>query len=93
MPCKSSLRPIAAGAAFCVAPGIGAQTQEVTRPVAATAPFPVEDFASEATWADKYRDGNHRRDHYEATKRWHFVEKASTSTPFFRPHSACVIRR
>jgi hypothetical protein len=25
------------------------------------------DFASEATWADKYRDSNNRRDHYEQT--------------------------
>jgi hypothetical protein len=32
------------------------------------------DIASEATWADRYRDSNNRRDHYEATKRWHFVD-------------------
>src|SRR2546427_8269989 len=32
------------------------------------------DFASEATWADKYRDSNNRRDHYEQTQNWHFVD-------------------
>jgi len=32
------------------------------------------DFASEATWADKYRDSNHRKDHYEQTQNWHFVD-------------------
>src|SRR5215475_6072918 len=39
-----------------------------------TDPLTKHDFASEATWADKYRDSNHRKDHYEATKRWHFVD-------------------
>jgi len=34
----------------------------------------MHDIASEATWADKYRDSNQRRDHYEETKRWHFVD-------------------
>ena len=32
------------------------------------------DFASAATWADKYRDSNHRRDHYKHTQNWHFVD-------------------
>ena len=32
------------------------------------------DLASAATWADKYRDGNNRRDHYEQTQNWHFVD-------------------
>jgi S1/P1 Nuclease len=32
------------------------------------------DLASEATWADKYRDSNNRRDHYEQTQDWHFVD-------------------
>ncbi len=32
------------------------------------------DLASEATWADKYRDSNNRRDHYEQTQNWHFVD-------------------
>jgi len=33
-----------------------------------------DDLASEATWADKYRDSNNRRDHYEQTQNWHFVD-------------------
>jgi hypothetical protein len=32
------------------------------------------DLASEATWADKYRDSNNRRDHYQQTQQWHFVD-------------------
>lgn len=32
------------------------------------------DIASAATWADRYRDANHRRDNYDATKRWHYVD-------------------
>lgn len=32
------------------------------------------DFASEATWADKYRDENHRHDHYKETQNWHFTD-------------------
>jgi S1/P1 Nuclease len=32
------------------------------------------DIASAATWADKYRDSNNRRDHYEQTKEWHFAD-------------------
>jgi hypothetical protein len=32
------------------------------------------DFASEATWADKYRDSNNRKDHYQQTQQWHFVD-------------------
>ncbi len=43
---------------------LAADTDELTK----------HDIASEATWADRYRDANHRKDHYEATKRWHFVD-------------------
>jgi hypothetical protein len=32
------------------------------------------DIASAATWADKYRDSNHRKDHYIHTRNWHFVD-------------------
>jgi hypothetical protein len=39
-----------------------------------TDPLTRHDIASEATWADRYRDGNNRRDHYDVTKRWHFVD-------------------
>jgi S1/P1 Nuclease len=34
----------------------------------------AHDIASEATWADRYRDSNNRRDHYNDTKNWHFVD-------------------
>jgi nuclease S1 len=32
------------------------------------------DIANAATWADRYRDANRRRDNYDATKRWHYVD-------------------
>jgi hypothetical protein len=32
------------------------------------------DIASAATWADKYRDFNKRKDHYVHTQNWHFVD-------------------
>jgi hypothetical protein len=32
------------------------------------------DFASAATWADKYRDENNRHDHYQETQNWHFTD-------------------
>jgi hypothetical protein len=32
------------------------------------------DIASEATWADKFRDSDNRKDHYDETERWHFVD-------------------
>jgi hypothetical protein len=32
------------------------------------------DIASEATWADKYRDENNRKDHYAQTQNWHFTD-------------------
>jgi hypothetical protein len=32
------------------------------------------DIANAATWADKYRDFNHRKDHYAHTQNWHFVD-------------------
>jgi hypothetical protein len=37
------------------------------------------DIASAATWADKYRDSNGRRDHYEQTQNWHFVDLRSAT--------------
>src|ERR1700674_4513689 len=36
--------------------------------------LPPHDLPSEATWADKYRDSNNRRDHYQQTQNWHFVD-------------------
>jgi hypothetical protein len=47
-----------------VAAMLAADTDELTK----------HDIANEATWADRYRDANHRKDHYDATKRWHFVD-------------------
>src|SRR3974390_626331 len=35
---------------------------------------PDTGIASEATWADKYRDADNRTTHYEATKQWHFLD-------------------
>src|SRR5258708_5153091 len=35
-----------------------------------TDPLTQHDIASEATWADRCRDANHRKDNYDATKRW-----------------------
>ena len=32
------------------------------------------DFASRATWADRYRDSNNRHDHYVQTSKWHFTD-------------------
>jgi hypothetical protein len=39
-----------------------------------TDPLTKHDFASAATWADKYRDVDNRRDHYKETEQWHFVD-------------------
>ncbi|QOZ36364.1 S1/P1 nuclease [Bradyrhizobium sp. CCBAU 53421] len=32
------------------------------------------DIANAATWADKFRDENNRRDHYQETQNWHFTD-------------------
>ncbi len=39
-----------------------------------TDPLTATDFASRATWADKYRDADDRKLHYDATKQWHFTD-------------------
>jgi hypothetical protein len=54
-------------------------TPEVQRTVTAmlaadTDNLTKHDIASAATWADKYRDENQRRDHYVHTQAWHFVD-------------------
>jgi hypothetical protein len=36
--------------------------------------FTQHDIASAATWADKFRDSNKRKDHYVHTQNWHFVD-------------------
>jgi hypothetical protein len=49
--------------------------KQITAMLAAdTAPLTKHDFASAATWADKYRDSNHRKDHYKHTQNWHYVD-------------------
>ena len=48
---------------------------QITAMLAAdTDPLAKHDFASAATWADKYRDSNHRKDHYKHTQNWHYVD-------------------
>ena len=37
-------------------------------------PLTPRDIASEATWADKYRDMDNRTKHYEQTQNWHFTD-------------------
>src|SRR5262249_40951204 len=54
-------------------------TPDVKRKVAVvlaadTDPLTKHDVASEATWADKYRDQNNRKDDYEQTQNWHFTD-------------------
>lgn len=34
----------------------------------------ADNFASRATWADKWRDANNRKLHYAETHQWHFVD-------------------
>ena len=39
-----------------------------------TDPLTETDFASRATWADKFRDADNRKLHYDETKQWHFTD-------------------
>jgi S1/P1 Nuclease len=65
--------------------------RKITAMLAAdTDPLTKHDFASEATWADKYRDSNQRRDHYEQTEQWHFVVIASLSSPLSKRKPGAV---
>jgi S1/P1 Nuclease len=50
------------------------KTQITSMLAADTDPLTKHDFASEATWADKFRDANERRSHYEGTENWHFTD-------------------
>ena len=52
----------------------GAKAQVDALLAADTDPLTQHDIASEATWADKWRDSNKRRDHYQETKNWHFID-------------------
>ena len=54
-------------------------TQSTKNQVAAmlaadTDPLTPHDIASEATWADKYRDMDNRTKHYVQTQNWHFTD-------------------
>jgi hypothetical protein len=59
---------------------LAADTDELTK----------HDIASEATWADRFRDSNHRKDHYDPTKRWHFVDLEITDPDMMK---ACFGRK
>jgi hypothetical protein len=50
------------------------KTQIIAMLAADTDNLTKHDIASEATWADKYRDVNERRSHSEETENWHFVD-------------------
>jgi S1/P1 Nuclease len=52
----------------------GVKTQIMAMLAADTDNLTKHDLASEATWADKYRDADERRSHYEQTENWHFVD-------------------
>jgi hypothetical protein len=52
----------------------GVKTKIVAMIAADTDNLTKHDLPSEATWADKYRDVNERRSHYEETENWHFVD-------------------
>jgi hypothetical protein len=39
-----------------------------------TDPLTRHDLVSASVWADRFREENHRRDNYEATRRWHYVD-------------------
>ncbi|HEY1803265.1 MAG TPA: S1/P1 nuclease [Terracidiphilus sp.] len=65
-------KTIALIAQHCLTPNV---EKDVAALLAAdTDDLTKHDIASEATWADKYRDENNRRDHYEQTKNWHFTD-------------------
>jgi hypothetical protein len=48
---------------------------QITAMLAAdTDPLTPHDMASEAAWADRYRDMGHRTKHYEQTQNWHYTD-------------------
>lgn len=72
----------------CLTPDV---KKKVTAMLAAdTDNLTKHDIASEATWADKYRDENHRKDHYEQTQNWHFTDMEIDSPDLT---SACFGRK
>jgi hypothetical protein len=64
--------------------------REVTAMLAAdTDNLTRHDIASAATWADRFRDVNHRQDNYTHTQNWHFVDMEITNPDL---NSACFGR-
>ncbi len=81
-------KTIALIAQQCLTPNV--KKKVVAMLAADTDNLTKHDIASEATWADKYRDSNHRKDHYEQTQNWHFTDMKLdhtdlTSACFGRP--------
>jgi hypothetical protein len=52
----------------------------------------AHDIASEATWADKWRDSNNLPDQYEHTRRWHYVD-LEIQDPDMTRHATGTSRR
>ncbi len=67
-----------------------AQKQITAMLAADTDNLTKHDIASEATWADKYRDSNNRRSHYTQTRNWHYVDMEISSPDI---NMACFGRR
>ena len=65
-------RAVALIAQQCLTPS--AKNQVAAMLAADPDPLTQHDIASEATWADKYRDENNRKDHYVQTQNWHFTD-------------------
>jgi len=65
-------KAIALIAQRCLTPEVKARVAAML--AADTDNLTKHDIASEATWADKYRDENNRQDHYQQTQNWHFTD-------------------
>jgi hypothetical protein len=65
-------KAIALIAQQCLTPT--AKNQVKAMLAADTDPLTQHDIASEATWADKYRDMDNRTKHYDQTQNWHFTD-------------------
>src|ERR1700683_3940894 len=62
--------------ALIAEPCLTVETKQVVTAMLSADPdnLTQHDIASEATWADKYRDQNNRQDHYQQTQHWHFTD-------------------
>ena len=61
---------------------LGAKKDVAAMLVAETAPLTTQDNAGRPRGADRYRDGNHRKDRDDATKRWHPVDLPAQETGY-----------